>query len=711
MPAPAHHPGAPEGTGSPLGNIGWVDLDDEADEETIRRLVDAGVLMVESGTAGHFHAYPKLNEFLPVGQIEDLNKGMAAVWGGDSKWSNESLLRLVGTRNFKSGGDGQPVKFLVPPDEAKVFSLDELNRIIDAPRGGRRPVSARPMARPGASANSRDDSRSGRAWARIRSRLEADADDHQIVDWFTGTEEGKGLFEHYDNSTARLMDDIERAREKRPIARGSSVGGSSTLDAHMAQSVCDRALGGYCWTGATGWLGYSDGVWSPVTEATVIEVVRLDLINQLPSEALAGGDTNHVVAFARLLSKTRITGIVTLARGILERRIEEFDRHPDLLCVRNGVVDLPTGRLLPHDPGLLLTRRTPIDYVADAVHPDWEAVLSALPGEVVDWLQVRFGQAATGHMTDDDMMPVLQGTGENGKTTIVMTVLTALGDYAMLVPNRLLMARPDHHPTELTTLRGLRLAVIEEAPDRHLNIKRLKDVVGTPRMTARKVNRDDMTWEASHSLFLTTNHRLQISETDHGTWRRLALVVFRHRYVDDPVGPRDRRRDAGLRHRIQAGKDGQHEAVLAWVIAGARRWYDADRVMPPPPEQVVSDTEDWRAEVDMVLGFIRDELVFDPNAAIASTDLAERFNVWLVRGHHEQWSERTIADRFGGHYLTQEHGVRKERRRNRSSVHRGRWTVPDRPAMAWLGVRYRSRFGLEDDHRATTVWAGLELSP
>ena len=49
----------------------------------------------------------------------------------------------------------------------------------------------------------------------------------------------------------------------------------------MAQSVCDRVLGDYCWTGALGWLGYSDGVWSPVTEATVIEVVRRDLINQL----------------------------------------------------------------------------------------------------------------------------------------------------------------------------------------------------------------------------------------------------------------------------------------------------------------------------------------------------------------------------------------------------------------------------------------------
>ena len=33
---------------------------------------------------------------------------------------------------------------------------------------------------------------------------------------------------------------------------------------------------------------------------------------------------------------------------------EEFDAHPDLLNVRNGVVDLRDGTLRPHDPQLLL---------------------------------------------------------------------------------------------------------------------------------------------------------------------------------------------------------------------------------------------------------------------------------------------------------------------------------------------------------------------
>ena len=102
-------------------------------------------------------------------------------------------------------------------------------------------------------------------------------------------------------------------------------------------------------------------------------------------------------------------------------------------------------------------------------------------------MQVRFGQAATGHMAPDDIMPVLRGGGANGKSTIVKAVHKALGDHAVIVSDRVLQGHPGDHPTELMTLRGARLALAEELPEgKHLNIKRLKDTVGTSPITARE---------------------------------------------------------------------------------------------------------------------------------------------------------------------------------------------------------------------------------
>ena len=92
---------------------------------------------------------------------------------------------------------------------------------------------------------------------------------------------------------------------------------------------------------------------------------------------------------------------------------------------------------------------------------------AALPDiEVADWLQVRFGQSITGYPTPDDVMTFLNGGGENGKTTMVDAIRESLGyDYAVTLPDRVLLANTGDHPTELMTLRGARLAFMEELPE------------------------------------------------------------------------------------------------------------------------------------------------------------------------------------------------------------------------------------------------------
>ncbi len=233
----------------------------------------------------------------------------------------------------------------------------------------------------------------------------------------------------------------------------------SRLAEHTGSALQDR----YCWSGGLGWLTFNGKVWKPATEATVTEAVRLVFGDVIRAEADTA-DADRIKRLAALRTVGKIRAVVGLLRGILEVPPDEFDRHPDLLNVNNGVVDLTTGRLLPHDAALRLTKVSPVNFKPDARSADWDQALRALPREVADWLQVRFGQAATGHMTSDDVMPVLQGNGSNGKSTVVEAIRAALGDHAVIVPERVLLANPSDHPTELTTLHGARLALIEETP-------------------------------------------------------------------------------------------------------------------------------------------------------------------------------------------------------------------------------------------------------
>jgi putative DNA primase/helicase len=105
----------------------------------------------------------------------------------------------------------------------------------------------------------------------------------------------------------------------------------------------------------------------------------------------------------------------------------------------------------------------------------------------------------------------------------------------------------------------------------------------------------------THSLFVTTNYELRVDENDHGTWRRLARVPFPHRFGDDPG---DLPKDPNLRHRMREGRDGQHEAVLPWIVSGAADWYDAGETLPKAPPTVAQSTKECRGTADVLGRFM-----------------------------------------------------------------------------------------------------------
>lgn len=428
-------------------------------------------------------------------------------------------------------------------------------------------------------------------------------------------------------------------------------------DAVVAQRIHDELLhDAFVWSVGFGWMRWTGAVWRHTPEETVIEEIRLWAVEKIkPHLADYTMSRETRTRLFGLLDKYRLVGLAQLSRGLCQIDPSQFDAEPHLLNTRSGIVDLRTGGLLDHDPSRYMTRITAAPYTPDVSHPDWALALTAVPGDVADWLQVRFGQAITGHMVPDDVLLLLRGGGENGKSTLLAAIKAALGGYATYISDRVLLSDPGAHPTELTEFRGARFALTEELPEgAHLNVKRLKDVIGTPTMTARKIRQDSITWDSTHSLFLSTNYLPKVTETDHGTWRRLALVEFPYRFrkVGEPLeGPGDRYGDPTLRDRVKDGP-AQQEAVLAWLVAGARKFYANERRMPAHPESVTRNTLEWRSQSDIILRFWNECLEAHPEYFIASRDMLDVFNEWCTSQGHKTRSIQSFTAQFGEHEIT-----------------------------------------------------------
>lgn len=500
----------------------------------------------------------------------------------------------------------------------------------------------------------------------------------------------------------READPADAARElQRVTARASQY-----TEVHATERLAKHLRKRFRFCPEFGWMEWTGMQWSEVSEDVVIEASRQRhkawYTEPLGQAILLKADSGVVPALKRLLSRNGVTAVVALSRGQLHIDGNKFDSHTDLLNTPSGVVDLRTGQVSEHDPELLLTKITAVGYRTGAKHKDWKAVLAAIRPDTRDYMQVRCGNAITGHQPDDDRVTFFKGGGENGKSTFIGGMTTPLGSYYRQVSDKVLLADSKSHTTELTDLHGLRVSVIEELPEgRHINVILLKKIT-SQEITARKMRMDTMTFDTTHSTFVTTNYATQVAETDWGTWRRLERIVFPYTYVkaSKKLQARERAGDAGLRDRVRTDPAVQ-EAALAWMVEGARRWYVNGNRMPAQPESVKADTDEWRMDSDLVFRYFDEWLVADPDSWVSRGEFTDHFNAWLKSDRHQAWNHKTVMQRFGDHEVFKNHHIEATSIKPRTGLSRppdfgggggggdGERVRPNSTQRAWVGVRYR----------------------
>jgi P4 family phage/plasmid primase-like protien len=705
-------------------------------------VITLGGFAVSSGSPGHAHVYVPLTESVSLEDHRRLCGALGEHFGAkDRKIADNDVLRPPGTYNHKptvmdsGGGRAVRVRWLVKPNGVRVDS-QHLAALLGADLGGGLEVTSVATEPLGSDFEEVPDF--GRRYPTVQAALDhvtADrsADTIRITKacrtngltlaqtrWVVHQREDlrERIEDRTDDDIARcyLRAGSDEGSDCLSTERSAAEGDSGTTlvqprleDAYISAHVAEKLMGEFVHSGALGWLQFDGRRWKATTESSVIERVRNELIDLHATEAKAQAEVDRLRRLSGLLSTSKIRAVTFLIKAKLTAK-GDFDAHPDLLNVRNGVVDLRTGQLWPHDADLLLTKVAPVDYKANATHADWSSALAALPDEAAEWLQMRLGQGITGHPVSDDRLVVLRGSGANGKTTILDAVRTALGgDFAVTMPERVLLARPGDHPTELMTLRGARLALMEELPELgHLNAKRLKDLVGTGEMTGRYIHRDSVAWKPTHTPMVTTNYLPRVDESDEGTWRRLVLLEFPYRFRRDRADVKtgnDRLGDPNLRERLRAGETGQPEAVLAWLVGGAVRWYQHGRQMPPDPNHVVEATRRWRHSSDLLLRYIDECLEIDPGYHVRATELFQAFTEWLGDSGHRSWSDQSFSSRLSQHKTALDHGIEKKRiRPSHSTIRSHRYGIvindleadtgdtggsPGGQCNAWLGIRFR----------------------
>lgn len=493
---------------------------------------------------------------------------------------------------------------------------------------------------------------------------------------------------------------------------------ASEADAAVALAH-ERLKDRFMHTTTLGWLMDNGQRWESVPDKITREAARrwvgekITLALTIAAQAQRDDDRATVqqamsvaASWRRYETASKLSSVVSLASAIdgVAGNASDFDSHPDLLNTPSGVVELKTGDLLPYEPGYKFTKMTDVVYVPGAKSNDWTVALQAIPKDTRDYMQLRFGQAITGHPVNDDTVMFGTGGGSNGKSTVFTGFLKALGDYAVILTDTLIGAEADRqHPTEIMDLFGARLAVIEELPEgKYLSVRAIKNLT-QGQLKGRRMHRDPLTFDTSHSLFVNANYLPMVAETDHGTWRRLLRLHWPYTFrkpdeYDRLPEPRvtDRRGEIGLRDRVKLGADGVWEAILAWAVEGAVRWYQGEgkresQALGEPSERILSDSAAWQERANPLVAFAREHLVADPGRHVHTDAVMFTLTAFIEGRGQKAWSAPVVSERFAAYWATQ--GVDVEKKKVKKSAKLStRGAAADLPAsyQAWVGVRWRT---------------------
>jgi putative DNA primase/helicase len=499
------------------------------------------------------------------------------------------------------------------------------------------------------------------------------------------------LESHVRNAIEWVASEIEKETFSIVVSDGDGIIKTEPLKFHFTENTTESELaewlgskvfeGNLAWSQNKKWLRYMNGYWQQLPTEFVVEMVRLvlkEVVLDLHQEHGVSSALKRSMSFE---TNKKCNDVVALMKGICGVGDDVFDSHHDLLNAKNGVVDLRTGELLKHSSEYFFTRITPANFVSNAVHDDWEAALKCLPPSVAAYMQIRLGQAITGNIPDDDKNTFAIGGGENGKTTFITGLKSALGSYLTFVPSKVLMGNKSDHPTEIMTLLGARLAVIEELPEgSELPIAQLKRITGVKSLIARGIGQNNQEFVCTHSLLVTTNTLPTVSAFDHGTWRKLEVIEFPYRFSVDVKEDSDfvKRGDPMLRNRLSSNESGQSEAVLAWLVCGAVEHAKLEGKLPKPPKEVTQSTGNWRKQNDYVFRFISENLVLDPDSYIRSSELYSEFRK-VIGGLH---ADNAIAQKIKSHGYLSSKGVYSTRKPILGDLGSERVTV-------WVGVRLK----------------------
>ncbi|WP_222124086.1 DNA primase family protein, partial [Bacillus toyonensis] len=418
-----------------------------------------------------------------------------------------------------------------------------------------------------------------------------------------------------------IHEDVDEVAEDKPKRKFklTELGNAERIAyeyGHVIKFVTD--IGWYIWDGKR---------WRVDTKKEIERITAKVL------RSLSKSEDESEIKWARMCERrnVRMNSIKDLMPLVPGAR-EDFDRHKYVLNVANGMVDLQTGQLRPHNRDVYLSKITNVTFDEQAKCPEWLKFLEQIfqgNQELMDYMQRLMGYSLTGEITEQ-IMVFLIGGGSNGKSTFINIIKDLMGDYGKQAKSDTFIKKKETGANnDIARLVGSRfVSAIESEDGERLSETFVKQITGGEPILARFLRQEFFEFIPEFKVFFTTNHKPVIKGVDEGIWRRIRLIPFNLQLPKE-------KRDKKLPEKLSLEMSG----ILNWAIEGCLKWQQSGL---NDPAIVRKATGDYKEEMDILGPFMFECCFKREDVQIEAKELYEVYANWCFRNGEHQLKNRAF---------------------------------------------------------------------
>ena len=337
-----------------------------------------------------------------------------------------------------------------------------------------------------------------------------------------------------------------------------------------------------------------------------------------------------------------------------------WERPPlDTINLMNGLLDVNTRELRPHDPAFLSPIQLPVTFDPAATCPAWDQFVSETFPEDSQVVAYEIPAHLMAPDTSKQKAVLLMGEGANGKGVYLAALTAFIGQRNIAAVSLHKLESDRFAPARLV---GKLANLCSDLPSQHLaGTSVFKGLTGGDVMLAERKFVDSFEFLPFARLIFSANHPPRSADASHAFFRRWLVIPFPCTFEPAEQTPR---------HELDArlADPAELSGVLNKALDVLPRFRPEGFTESPSMREAWSE---FRQATDPLIVWLERSTVQTPDAIVAKDDLRRSYNTYAT-------------DK--GHPMMTAHAITKAINRLFPDIGEAQRTVHGRVAHCWIGL-------------------------